>query len=539
MRFGLTTTLLGDGIFAYGPGTSETAGKGLMWFDEYDNAGAGKGYLGSPLGAAYLAVPTLATPDLLGGSGALDTATQVGSWGLSANSGAGYTAAKGFDASQKIAGAGSMRYDIMSVGNGTGGITGSYVSKTLGAAITAGQPYTVKFSAKADRPMNMLVKVKGSADWVTFGTAKLTTAWQTFELVAPATGGGASPQIRFAAAEQVGSVWIDSAQVQQGRQSDIWRRDYQGGTVLVNADDTAATVNLNGSFRKIKGTQVPTINDGSLVTAVTIPPKDGLVLLREAPTPVTDPVANADTYTTGNNTTLAVSAPGVLTNDVAPQGKTLSASSVTAPANGTLSQNADGSFSYVPNARYSGSDSFTYRVYDGTEYSPAATVSITVAAPGVTPPVVTPPVVTPPVVTPPVVTPPPTPVVTAPVAPVTPTPVVTTPTVINKPVVKRVKRSRSRTYSISGSVRLGSVAAVHPASYSAAASSAPVVLEVQIERYVRKHWRVYKKVRVVNPGSSYTTRAKLRSGKYRARTVVSGGSVPTATSAVTKSFKVR
>ena len=102
-----------------------------------------------------------------------------------------------------------------------------------------------------------------------------------------------------------------------------------------------------------------------------------------------------------------------------------------------------------------------------------------------------------------------------------------------------MKRSGSRTYSVSGSVRFGSSSSVQPASYPTYASESPVVLEVQLERYVRKHWRVYKKVRVVNPGSSYKTRVRLRSGKYRARTVVTGGSAPTARSAATKSFRVR
>ena len=37
---------------------------------------------------------------------------------------------------------------------------------------------------------------------------------------------------------------------------------------------------------------------------------------------------------------------------------------------------------YTPTSGYTGSDSFTYRVSDGTDFSPAATVSLTVSAPG-------------------------------------------------------------------------------------------------------------------------------------------------------------
>jgi hypothetical protein len=54
MRFGLTTALLNDGYFSYEMNTNGHGSLCLMWFDEYDNAGAGRGYLGYPLGAAYM-----------------------------------------------------------------------------------------------------------------------------------------------------------------------------------------------------------------------------------------------------------------------------------------------------------------------------------------------------------------------------------------------------------------------------------------------------------------------------------------------------
>ena len=60
-----------------------------------------------------------------------------------------------------------------------------------------------------------------------------------------------------------------------------WRRDFQGGMALVNASASAVSVGLGRTYRKIKGTQVPTVNDGSLATSVTLQPKDGLVLIRD------------------------------------------------------------------------------------------------------------------------------------------------------------------------------------------------------------------------------------------------------------------
>ena len=48
MRWGLTSALLGDGYFSYEINTNGHGCLGLMWFDEYDNAGVKKGYLGYP-----------------------------------------------------------------------------------------------------------------------------------------------------------------------------------------------------------------------------------------------------------------------------------------------------------------------------------------------------------------------------------------------------------------------------------------------------------------------------------------------------------
>jgi VCBS repeat-containing protein len=56
----------------------------------------------------------------------------------------------------------------------------------------------------------------------------------------------------------------------------------------------------------------------------------------------------------------------------------LAASVVSGPAHGTLTLNADGSFTYTPAAGYAGTDSVTYRASDGIDPSNVATVAITV-----------------------------------------------------------------------------------------------------------------------------------------------------------------
>jgi VCBS repeat-containing protein len=76
---------------------------------------------------------------------------------------------------------------------------------------------------------------------------------------------------------------------------------------------------------------------------------------------------------------------GVLNNDTDPNGDPLTSVLVGGPANGTLAFNADGTFTYTPNAGWSGTDSFTYRASDGQADSNVATVMITVQPAAPTP----------------------------------------------------------------------------------------------------------------------------------------------------------
>jgi VCBS repeat-containing protein len=89
------------------------------------------------------------------------------------------------------------------------------------------------------------------------------------------------------------------------------------------------------------------------------------------------PVANADAYSTDEDTPLTVGGPGVLANDTNDSAG-LRAAVVTQPTKGTLSLNPDGSFTYTPDPDANGPDSFTYAASDNLATGTTATVSITV-----------------------------------------------------------------------------------------------------------------------------------------------------------------
>jgi hypothetical protein len=92
--------------------------------------------------------------------------------------------------------------------------------------------------------------------------------------------------------------------------------------------------------------------------------------------------AAAHSYTTQPDRALVVPAgAGVLSGASAPSGIPLSASVVSPPGHGSLTLNANGSFTYAPAAGYFGGDSFNYRVADAAGDYATATVALTVAKP--------------------------------------------------------------------------------------------------------------------------------------------------------------
>ncbi|MFN2299666.1 MAG: putative glycoside hydrolase [Anaerolineales bacterium] len=276
MRFGLATTLLGDGFFSFEYSTYASSWMCLFWFDEYDNAGAGKGYLGRPLGPPYRAVPSLAVPNLLG-DGSFDRS--LDGWTTWANEPEGCSLSISRDAGSPAEEGATVRVE-------TAGCGSSYHS-VLGPpqrfALTAGKPYTLSFWARADRLITIDAVLQKSADpWTlygSFGRIDLTPFWRHYRVSAVSSAADPAAGLSFLMGAESGTVWFDGVTLQEGSDQ-VWRRDFEGGIVLVNPTAEPRTVSLGGQFRKIRGTQDPAVNDGSVVSEVTLPARDGLILLR-------------------------------------------------------------------------------------------------------------------------------------------------------------------------------------------------------------------------------------------------------------------
>jgi PKD repeat protein len=129
----------------------------------------------------------------------------------------------------------------------------------------------------------------------------------------------------------------------------------------------AHNYNTHGTFTV---TLTVTDNDGATDTATTT------AEIAEQNQP---PFAADDDYTTGEDTELNVTMPGVLGNDNDPDGDPITAILVSNTSNGNVTLNSDGSFKYNPDLNFAGTDHFTYLTNDGQlDSNIVATVVITV-----------------------------------------------------------------------------------------------------------------------------------------------------------------
>jgi fibronectin type 3 domain-containing protein len=105
------------------------------------------------------------------------------------------------------------------------------------------------------------------------------------------------------------------------------------------------------------------------------PPATVIGVININVTPVNDaPVANSQSVTTAEDTAKSITLSGF-----DPDNFVLAYSLLSSPAHGTLTGLAP-NLNYMPSANYHGPDSFTFRIFDGSQYSAAATVSITVSS---------------------------------------------------------------------------------------------------------------------------------------------------------------
>jgi len=275
MRYGLATALMSDGFFSYEINTNGHGSLGLMWFDEYDDRGRERGYLGQPLEASHRIAETPSGPDLLTGHGAFDTAAHAKRWKLSRDS--GLTASASRETSATHSGAGMLQVSVGSTKGKAWNVTEAHAAR-----VTKATQYTLSFWARADRERSIATWIQEPhgawRDWANFGSQTLTTQWTRHIVTATAVGSDPEAQLQFGLGSSTGTVWIDDVTLQTGS-PETRIRAYTHGVAVVNPTKTTTVANLGGLYRRLLGRQAPDVNTGHLAYRLTLGPRDGRVLV--------------------------------------------------------------------------------------------------------------------------------------------------------------------------------------------------------------------------------------------------------------------
>jgi len=292
LRYGLASAALGEGYHCFGPGgrSVRDALYHQWWYDEYAvDPATGQsstqlqhtGWLGNAQGPAHLDHWVSTAPDAVTNNG-FESGVSLG-WSFVHFTPSQATLTQ--DASTAAAGAASAHVRV-TVPNSVDWYVA--LTSTGQLSVSAGSSYSATFWAKANPPRRIRVYAGNSGGQ---RYVDVDNTWREYQAVlVPSTSLTAG--LSFALADVAGDVWVDDVHFQPGLTS-IWRRDFQNGIVLVNPSEYTLNVPLEMAYRRILGTRAPSVNNGVSASVVTVPPGDGLFLLRgqidaERPAPVRD-----------------------------------------------------------------------------------------------------------------------------------------------------------------------------------------------------------------------------------------------------------
>ncbi|HET9153354.1 MAG TPA: cadherin-like domain-containing protein [Solirubrobacterales bacterium] len=151
-----------------------------------------------------------------------------------------------------------------------------------------------------------------------------------------------------------------------------------GGTATLTAFRGSTVV--GSAFRTSSATLAPLTVSGEHITSLVLSFTGSAIVFDDLRWN-TEPISKGDSFSVNQGGALSIPASGVLGNDSDPDGDPLTATLESAPANGSVSLQPDGGFTYTPKSGFTGTDSFSYRASDGNGSGNSATVSINVVAP--------------------------------------------------------------------------------------------------------------------------------------------------------------
>ncbi|MBK7238075.1 MAG: tandem-95 repeat protein [Sterolibacteriaceae bacterium] len=204
---------------------------------------------------------------------------------------------------------------------------------------------------------------------ITISPVSDTTPAAVADAISVAEGGTATSLVGGAASVMANDSGLSDTPVNVSLVSDV-----SHGSLTLNADGTFSYVHDGSENFSDSFSYRLTDNDGQTSTAT--------VSITISPVSDTTPAANADAISVaegGTATSLVGGAASVMANDTGLSDTPVNVSLVTDVAHGSLTLNADGSFSYTHDGSENFSDSFSYQLTDNDGQTSTATVSITIS----------------------------------------------------------------------------------------------------------------------------------------------------------------
>ena len=259
MRFGLTTALMGDGLFSYDLGISHGD---LWWYDEFGNPGGIQvplavtlqphGYLGQPTVDPFLLLDTLNTPDQVTNGGFDDG---LNGWNWWVDGGVGAAATFDVDASGGVSGTAAAHIIVTCAAQKE-----AVQFRQFGLATEIGQTYTLSFWARSDKTRTLYASiVKQTSPWTNYGfnvQAIVTPQWQHYHLWDDFNVTVDDARLEFLLGDAVGELWLDDVQFQSGALG-VWGRSFENGLAVVNSTNDVQKVPLPDTYCKLNGDQAP------------------------------------------------------------------------------------------------------------------------------------------------------------------------------------------------------------------------------------------------------------------------------------------